>query len=148
MPLWTIYHAPGTFTGADKQELAAAVTERYRAIGLPRFYVVVIFRETSAGDFFVGGEPSSAAVRVVIEHIARQHPDAASRRRAARWISNTLAPFMSKYDGVHWEFHVDETSEQLWMVNGLVPPPGGSDAEKSWVAANAAIPYDRVEESV
>ena len=44
-------------------------------------------------------------------------------------------------DGVHWEVHVDETSEQLWLINGLVPPPGGSDAEKAWAAANATSAY-------
>ena len=46
-----------------------------------------------------------------------------------------------QHDGLHWEFHVDETSEDLWMINGLVPPPGRSEAEKAWARANAATAY-------
>jgi len=42
---------------------------------------------------------------------------------------------------LHWEFHADETSEDLWMINGLVPPQGGSEAEKAWATANVASPY-------
>lgn len=141
MPLWTIHHSAGVFTDSAKQELAGAITKRYQAIGLPRFYVVVLFHEMKAGEFFIGGERTSSAVRVVIEHIARQHPDSASRRRTARWIRDMLAPFVGGRDGLHWEFHVDETDDELWMVDGLVPPPGGSDAEKRWAETNVAAPY-------
>jgi phenylpyruvate tautomerase PptA (4-oxalocrotonate tautomerase family) len=141
MPLWTVHHSPGVFSPSDKRDLAQAVTARYEAIGLPRFYVVMIFTETTADDFFVGGERTPLGVRVVIDHIARHHPDAASRRRNAIWIRDTLAPFVDKHEGLHWEFHVDETSEQLWMVNGLTPPPSGSDVERHWAAVNAAVRY-------
>lgn len=140
MPLWNVHYSPGTLTDSQKTDLARTVADRYESFGLPRFYVVVIFHEITAANFFIGGEPTSSAVRVVIEHIARQHPDSASRRRAARWIRDLIAPFVEQ-SGVHWEFHVDETSDELWMVNGLVPPAGGSDAEKAWAAANAATPY-------
>ena len=29
----------------------------------------------------------------------------------------------------------------LWLINGLVPPPPSSDAEKQWARENRAIPY-------
>jgi phenylpyruvate tautomerase PptA (4-oxalocrotonate tautomerase family) len=141
MPLWTIHHTPDVFTPDEKRQLAETVTEHYHAVGLPRFYVVVIFQQSPPGNFFVGGAETDRGVRVVVEHIARQHPDSASRRRGARWIRDMLSPVMSRYDGVHWEFHVDETSEELWMINGLVPPPGGTDAEKRWAQTNTAAPY-------
>ena len=141
MPLWHIHHSPNVFSYSQKKDLARVVADRYESFGLPRFYVVVIFHETAADDFFIGGESTSSAVRVIIEHIARQHPDSASRRRAARWIRDLIAPFVEQ-SGVHWEFHVDETSDELWMINGLAPPSGGSDAEKAWAAANAAVPYE------
>ncbi|WP_309235636.1 tautomerase family protein [Amycolatopsis sp. SID8362] len=41
--------------------------------------------------------------------------------------------------GPHRAFHDDETSEDLW-INGIVPPPGGSDAEKNWAKQNSAYP--------
>jgi len=142
MPLWTIYHSPDTFTAGQRAELAKTIADFYAdRAGLPRFYVMTIFRETPADDFYVGGQPCARAARVVIEHIARRAPDGAGRRRVTDRIAGLLTPLMEKHPDVHWEFHIDETSEELWMINGLVPPPAGSDAEKSWAVANAASSY-------
>ncbi len=72
-------------------------------------------------------------------------PGEAPIRRAdeqiTRWLKRILHPHLEKHDGLHWEFHADETSEDLWMINGLVPPPGGSEAEKAWATTNVASPY-------
>ncbi|BCO37457.1 4-oxalocrotonate tautomerase [Mycobacterium heckeshornense] len=141
MPLWTIYHTPGTFTGEEKRQLAAWITEHYERVGLPRFYVVTVFNETRPEDFYVGGEQVPVGVRIVIDHIARHNPDQASRRRTARWINDMLQPYLKDKADLHWEFHVDETSEDLWMINGLIPPPAKSEAELAWAKANAAAPY-------
>ncbi len=141
MPLWTIHHSPEVLTAEDKRALAGRITELYESIGLPRFYVVVVFHETHPEDFYVGGEPSPAGVRVVIEHIARHSADTAGRRRIIAKIKEILRPFVDEHEGVHWEFHVDETSEELWMINGLVPPPAGSDAEREWARTNTASVY-------
>ena len=142
MPLWTIYHSPGTFTADERRKLAETVTAYYSdQLGLPRFYVVTLFQEIPADSFYVGGEPSARAVRVTIDHIARRIPDSTLRRRVTAQISRLLTPLMEQYPHIHWEFHIDETSEELWMINGLVPPPAGSDTEKAWAAANATSPY-------
>ncbi|OZC77233.1 hypothetical protein CH251_05435 [Rhodococcus sp. 06-462-5] len=55
--------------------------------------------------------------------------------------SDILATYLTQYDRVHWEFHIDETSEELWMIDGLIPPPGRSEAEMAWAEANAPLPY-------
>lgn len=141
MPLWTIHHTPGIFTDADKRDLAARITDHYEQIGLPRFYVVTRFAETTPANLYVGGEPTEVGVRVVIEHIARSSPDSAARQRTTHWIKSILAPYLDRLDGLHWEFHVDETSDELWMINGLVPPPAGSPAEREWALTNTASPY-------
>lgn len=141
MPLWTIHHTPGIFTDTEKRELASRITDHYEKIGLPRFYVVVIFTETAPANLYVGGEPTPAGVRVVIEHIARSSVDSAGRQRTSRWIKSILEPYLDRHEGLHWEFHVDETSEELWMINGLIPPPAGSEAEREWVRSNAASVY-------
>ncbi|MFB7113044.1 tautomerase family protein [Streptomyces sp. NPDC056190] len=39
------------------------------------------------------------------------------------------------------EFHVDETPRDLWMTDGIAPPPPGSEAEKLWVQENRPVPY-------
>lgn len=141
MPLWTVHHTPGVFSDAEKSQLASTIADHYEKVGLPRFYVVTLFQEARPEDFYIGGEPVPVGVRVVIDHIARRNPDQESRRRTARWIRQMLQPHLERHTGLQWEFHVDETSEDLWMINGLVPPPGGSDAERHWAAQNAATPY-------
>ncbi|MEU6430332.1 tautomerase family protein [Microbispora sp. NPDC046973] len=141
MPLWTVHHTPGIFTDEEKRQLASRIADHYEQVGLPRFYVVTLFHETRPEDFHVGGEPTSAGVRIAIDHIARSNPDRESRRRTATWIKGMLRPFLERHAGLHWEFHVDETSEDLWMINGIAPPPAGSDAERLWAASNATSPY-------
>ncbi|MEU9986909.1 tautomerase family protein [Streptomyces sp. NPDC048045] len=141
MPLWTIHHTPGIFSDEEKRRLASRITDHYEKIGLPRFYVVTLFHETRPEDMYVGGEPTPAGVRITIDHIARHNPDQESRRRTAQWVKGILKPHLEGNAGLHWEFSVDETSEDLWMINGLVPPPGGSDTEKLWAENNATSPY-------
>lgn len=141
MPLWTIHHTPGIFTAQDKRELASRITDGYARAGLPRFYVVTLFQETAPEDFYVGGEPTTAGVRITIDHIARRAPDSENRRRITQWINQILTPTLERHPGLHWEFHIDETSEELWMINGLVPPPGGSEAEQRWARENAVSAY-------
>lgn len=141
MPLWTIHHTPGIFSDDEKGRLAARIADHYEKVGLPRFYVITLFQETRPEDFYVGGEPTPAGVRIVIDHIARHNPDQESRRRTAQWVKSILHPHLTKRTDLHWEFHVDETSADLWMINGQVPPPGGSEAEKLWAEKNSALPY-------
>jgi len=141
MPLWTISSTPGIFTGDEKQALAAHIADHYEQAGLPRFYVITLFQEIRPEDFFVGGEPTPVGVRIVIDHIARTSPDQESRRQTARWINRMLRPHLAEREGLHWEFHVDETSADLWMINGIAPPPGGSEAEQTWARQNATSPY-------
>ncbi|MDT5219998.1 MAG: hypothetical protein QOF15_2103 [Mycobacterium sp.] len=141
MPLWTIHHTPGLFSDEQKRDLASRIADHYENAGLPRFYVITIFNETRPADFYVGGESTPVGARVIIEHIARRSTDTSSRQRIAKWINGILTPFLDGHPDLHWEFHVDETSEELWMIGGIVPPPGGSEAEKAWARANAPSAY-------
>lgn len=140
MPLWTIYHTPNVFTDKEKAELAASITEVYVTVGLPRFYVVTVFKEIKPSDFYIGGELTESAVRIVVDHIARTLPDKAGRERVTGHLGRVLAPHLDKA-GLHWEFHIDETSEELWMINGLVPPAMNSEAEREWARTNRSGPY-------
>ncbi|HEX7161785.1 MAG TPA: tautomerase family protein [Trebonia sp.] len=139
MPLWNIHHTPGIFTDKEKHQLASHIADHYEQAGLPRFYVVTVFHETLPEDFYVGGEPTSVGVRIAIDHIARRAADRESRRRNAQWIKGMLQPYLEPKVGLHWEFHIDETSDDLWMINGITPPPAGSAAEKLWAENNAAF---------
>ena len=140
MPLWSVHHPPRTYSAQDKRDLAEAATGYYERVGLPRFYVVVLFHEFDPESFLVGGEPTGSTVRIVIEHIARHSSSPESRRRIGETIDSVVAPFTTER-GLDVEFHVDETPRDLWMINGLWPPPSGSDAEQRWVEQNRPVPY-------
>jgi phenylpyruvate tautomerase PptA (4-oxalocrotonate tautomerase family) len=141
MPLWTIHHTPGVFTDAEKKELSERITDHYAKGGLPRFYVITLFNEVRPEDIYVGGQQPAAVLRVVIDHIARHTASREDRHRMAHWINGILAPFIKDRPDLHTEFHVDETSEDLWMINGLIPPPARSEAEQRWVRDNAVSAY-------
>ena len=140
MPLWNVYHPAGAYTEQEKREFAGRVTSSYESRGLPRFYVVTLFHEVDRGSFCVGGEPAVDRVRVAIDHIARQLADPARRDSFRQRVGAVIQPFAAG-KGLHWDFHIDETPGDLWMIDGLVPPPPGSDAEKLWAKENRAIPY-------
>ena len=140
MPLWTIHHTPGIFSDDEKRDLASRIADHYEKAGLPRFYVVTIFNETRPEDFYVGGEPTPVGVRVS-SNTSPGAPPIFESPADRPWINGILTPFLDRHPDLHWEFHVDETSEELWMIGGIVPPPGGSEAEKAWGRATAPSPY-------
>jgi phenylpyruvate tautomerase PptA (4-oxalocrotonate tautomerase family) len=140
MPLWNVYYPVGAYSEEEKREFADRVTGLYAARGLPRFYVVTLFHEMDRGSFYVGGEPVADRVRVAIDHIARHTEDPAGRESVRDRLGAVIQSFATS-KGLRWEFHADETPRDLWMIDGLVPPPTGSDAEKLWAKENRPIPY-------
>ncbi|MEV7929970.1 MULTISPECIES: tautomerase family protein [unclassified Kitasatospora] len=140
MPLWHVYHPPGTYTPGQKQQLAADITGFYTRFGLPKFYVMTLFHEIGADSFHVGDQPAHDAVRIVVEHIARHTEDPDLRKRTREALAALLAPHTTGR-GLYCEFHIDETPRDLWMINGIAPPPSQSEAEQLWARENRPIPY-------
>ncbi|MFI5777714.1 tautomerase family protein [Nocardia sp. NPDC051570] len=140
MPLWQIHHPAGVYSEADKRDFAGDITANYTAVGLPAFYVVVLFHEITASNLYVGGQPADDAVRIVVSHLARHLDDPERRKQMTERLDATLHPY-TRDRGLHWEFHVDESPRDLWMIAGLWPPGPGTDAEKAWAAANKPLPY-------
>lgn len=138
MPLWTVYHPPGAYTAADKQELAGQVTSIYARF-MPRFYVNVLFQEIAKDSFYIGGESRQNFVRIVIEHIAREFPDEAASKRFIDKANEVIAPWV-KDRGYDWEFHIDETPFNLWSVQGYYPPRQGTPDEARWMSENRPSP--------
>ena len=143
MPLWLIYHPIGTFEDdATKQAMSRDITAMYTDRGLPAFYVVVNFIKLPGNDIYIGGRPNAANpfIRIVVNHIAIKQPntDEAYHRVTTR-ISQILRPYIAD-KGYDEEFHVDETERRLWRIQGMNPPPFGSEQEKMWATANKALP--------
>ena len=118
----------------------------YEAVPIPEFYnVVVIFEGVAAGDMFVfGGD---------------QH-DKLSGSRSIRWpgpcparlsgngggcnLDELIAPWV-RDRGYDWEFTITEPPFDLWSLQGQIPPPFESVAERRWVEENKATPYTQAE---
>lgn len=140
MPLWQIYHPADTYSEQDKQDFALDITELYTRVGLPAFYVVVLFHALAESDVYVGGKPASDTVRIVVDHLARHLEDPEMRTRSTDALDSIMLPY-TRDRGLHWEFHTNESPRDLWKIAGQFPPPAGSEAEKAWARANAPIPY-------
>ncbi|KAF2736387.1 hypothetical protein EJ04DRAFT_575360 [Polyplosphaeria fusca] len=160
MPLWNIYHPPTTFTTPEsKQSLAASITSVYTAIPLPAFYVVVQFIPLPPTSFYIGAtprpSPSSSSpspgpdptrpfIRITISNVARKIPSKEVGDRFLGMVDEALKPHIED-KGYDWEYSVEETSRDLWKINGLVPPMPGSVAERRWVEENVVSEFERGE---
>lgn len=133
MPLWKIYHPVGAFSAEQKKGLSEAITALYSR--LPKFYVGVVFQEVAAESFYVGGEPADNFVRIWVDHIARTLPTAEARTWWIGQCDAALAPYIGDR-GFAWEFHIDETSYELWSIGGHRPPLPNTEDEKRWFTEN------------
>jgi phenylpyruvate tautomerase PptA (4-oxalocrotonate tautomerase family) len=134
MPLWRIDCPEGAYSAEDKREFAEQITNQYAEVGLPRFYVNVLFTELPKESFLIGGIPAEDFVRISIDEIARSVPDGAQADWMKR-IRKTVAQFTTER-GFRWEVHIDDTPNDLWLLNGFFPPAQGSEDEKRWVLEN------------
>jgi phenylpyruvate tautomerase PptA (4-oxalocrotonate tautomerase family) len=140
MPLWKVYAPAGAYTSDDKRAMSEAITGIYAQVPLPKFYVATIFEEVADGDCFVGGVTNSRYVRFRVDHIARTLPGPLLREWWMRTMDKILKPWVGDR-GFDWEIAIDETPFDLWSVQGELPPPFESIAEKRWVEENRATPY-------
>ncbi|KAL4861847.1 hypothetical protein BDV12DRAFT_207751 [Aspergillus spectabilis] len=148
MPLWLVFHTPDAFVDNEsKQAFAKDVTSLYTAIGLPAFYVIVNFFPMSQGMCWKGGEmPEKPFVRMAIEHIAvRLDPDIDTYRRTTAKVESIIKPHVAD-KGYDYEYHIDETERELWRINGFIPPPWHSEAEKTWFRLNKPVPFETDEQ--
>jgi phenylpyruvate tautomerase PptA (4-oxalocrotonate tautomerase family) len=140
MPLWKIHHPVDAYTAEDKREFSEAITKVYEAVPIPRFYVVVIFEEVPADSLYVGGEPHDKFVRIQIDQMARTLPGPTIREWWTRNLDVVIAPWVGNR-GYDWEFTITEPPADLWSLQGEIPPPFESVAERRWIAENKATPY-------
>ncbi|KAK0192905.1 putative oxalocrotonate tautomerase [Armillaria mellea] len=142
MPLHRFFIPSNLYSDEDKQTLSKAITDLYVKIGLPEFYVVVLFIEVPRHGYFVGGKATDNFVRVVVHHLAKQFAADNDKTRFMDTYEQTIAPF-TKARGVDWEVEVIDSDPQLWRENGIVPPHVAHNAEIEllWAKENRPIPY-------
>lgn len=140
MPLWKVYTPPNAYTPAERKEMAEKITSVYTQIPIPAFYVLVLFEEIPEHSYFVGGKPHGKFVRFKVDQIARTLPGPVIREWWVRTLDKVLAGYLGAR-GFDWEISFDETPFDLWSLQGELPPPFESIAEKRWVKENKASPY-------
>jgi phenylpyruvate tautomerase PptA (4-oxalocrotonate tautomerase family) len=102
MSLHRIYHPPNVFSAEDKQGLAERITALYTSIGLPAFYVDVIFVSTEKDSFFVGGQAKDKYIRIIIQHFAIQLQNDETKKTIIEKYEKVILPFI-KEKGYDWE---------------------------------------------
>jgi phenylpyruvate tautomerase PptA (4-oxalocrotonate tautomerase family) len=158
MPLWQLFTPKDAFTSEEKRDLAERITNIYtgpRALevigfSLPRFYTSVVFQEFDPYSFFVGGEPRDKFIQIEVVHIARVTETVADQlsisveELLAGWfvlVEEALKPYIADR-GYECEFHTENTPFETWRIDGLMPPPPDSEAEKRWGRDNRSSPYE------
>jgi len=89
MPLWRIYCNSDAFSPEERTGLAQSITSLYTNMGLPAFYVNVLFIDVPEQNFLIGGQQTKNMIRFSVEHVARAMPSADSeegRLRISKWM--------------------------------------------------------------
>ena len=153
MPVWHIFHPENAYTADEKIELGKRITNIYTDnfdLNLPPFYVGVFFHGFAPESYIVGGEPRDRSVHVDILHIARTHDQVAEHvglpieevnKTFLGFAHEALNPYI-KDRGYESELYVQQTERDTWQIDGLVPPPSWSEAERRWAKDNRSSPYD------
>ncbi|TVY82857.1 hypothetical protein LSUE1_G002908 [Lachnellula suecica] len=135
MPRWNIKHTPRLFSDEEKEATSKKITEIYVQVGLPAFYVQVIFEELPHKALFVGGKEHTKFASIEVLHIARNFQHATQKKAFLNMVDSILNPLFEK-KGIDWEYFVGESDRDLWKINGIYPPESGSALEKKWIDTN------------
>lgn len=140
MPLHRIYSNKGTFTAAEKHDIAKNIRKVYSV--LPAFYVVVAFVDLDPDSFYVGNDAVNGKfVRIVTQHLARTNIGAKRTDYIVGLIQDAFKPYVQDR-GLDWEIHIEEMEREGWRENGMIPPMPNTDAEKLWVKEDKPVEYD------
>ena len=139
MPLWDFNLTANALTQQEKERLAENITKIYTNVGLPAFYVAVRFTERQPESSFVGGKKDSNSIHLQIYHLARHFTSDKHKKSFLDRADAVLNPVLEPKN-IYWEYFVQESDRDLWKINGLVPPPSGSEMEKNWARLNRPVP--------
>ncbi|KAH7033996.1 putative oxalocrotonate tautomerase [Macrophomina phaseolina] len=148
MPTWKFYHPDNVFMDPDeKQALSQAITDIYTGIGLPAFYVAVLFIPQPPNTIYRGGAAQPTLkkppyIRIMFSHIAR-HFEAGESEEKTNFMDMVNRILKSFIADKGWDWEIDGTEGDLSFlrVQGMKIPPPGSEAEKLWKREDRPVPY-------
>jgi phenylpyruvate tautomerase PptA (4-oxalocrotonate tautomerase family) len=133
MPVYQCYSPKGLLTKSVKAKIAEEITSIHcNATGAPELYVNVLFQETSDGDCFVAGQPSTNSY---IFGAIRHGRELATRQGMLRDLSEMWTRLTGQSDA-EVLIALNEVDPQNAMEAGLILPEPGS--EQQWFDENRA----------
>ncbi|KAJ3872219.1 putative oxalocrotonate tautomerase [Lentinula edodes] len=144
MPFHRFYCSANLYSKEEKQAIARSITELYARVPIPRFYVVVNFIEVGQDDCYVGGEPNTKFLRICVQHLARNLQTVEEKRNFMERYEKTLEPY-TKDKGIDWEVQISNEDPLFWNLNGICPPPFGSESYQMWVKVNKPVEWSEEE---
>ncbi|GAW06802.1 4-oxalocrotonate tautomerase [Lentinula edodes] len=144
MPFHRLYCSVNLYSKEEKQAIARSITELYARVPIPRFYVVVNFIEVGQDDCYVGGEPNTRFLRISVQHLARNLQTVEEKRNFMERYEKTLEPY-TKDKGIDWEVQISNEDPLYWNLNGICPPPFGSESYQMWVKINKPVEWSEEE---
>lgn len=133
MPVYQCYSPKGLLTKSVKAKIAEEITSIHcNATDAPELYVNVLFQETSEGDCFVAGRPSTNSY---IFGAIRHGRELATRQAMLRDLSEMWTRLTGQSDA-EVLVALNEADPQNVMEAGLILPEPG--AEQQWFDENRA----------
>ena len=91
----------------------------------------------------MGGDSHGSFVRIQIDQMARTLPGPVIREWWVRNLDQVIAP--GSRTRLRLGVHHHPAAVDLWSLQGEIPPPFESMAEKRWIKENKASPYAHAE---
>jgi phenylpyruvate tautomerase PptA (4-oxalocrotonate tautomerase family) len=133
MPVYPCYSPKGLLTQSVKAKIAEEITSIHcNATGAPELYVNVLFHDTSEGDCFVAGQPSTHSY---IFGAIRHGRDLQIRQGMLRDLSEMWTRLTGQSEA-EVLVALDEANPQNVMEAGLILPEPGK--EQRWFDENRA----------
>jgi phenylpyruvate tautomerase PptA (4-oxalocrotonate tautomerase family) len=131
MPVYRCYGPKGLLTNSVKAKIAEEISSIHcGATGAPELYVNVLFQETSDGDCFVAGQPSTHSY---IFGAIRHGRDLEVRQGMLRDLSQMWTRLTGQSEA-EVLVALDEVNPQNVMEAGLILPEPGK--EQQWFDQN------------
>jgi phenylpyruvate tautomerase PptA (4-oxalocrotonate tautomerase family) len=142
MPTYLCTIPAGSLAAAQKGAIAKAITRVHSEVtGAPGFFAEVIFKEVSAGDWFIGGEPLAGEQIFVHGNIRGGRPPEMRHALIARLAAEVGQAARLPAHAI-W-IYLSELQPRAMVEFGHVLPEPGDEA--AWTAALPAADRERMQ---
>jgi len=144
MPTYYVATAVERLSGAERHEIAAAITRLHSEVtGAPAFFAQVIFTEIAPGNHFMGGTLASADAVYVHGHVRAGRSTAQKRELLIRIVDAVGASTRIPKRFI-WAYISELPPMQMVEYGHLLPEPGKEDR---WLESLPAVERAYIEKT-